>query len=224
LDKQYSKEEYDDLVPKIREHMNAMPYIDKKGRQYRYGEFFPAEISLFGYNETDAQEFFPLNKDEILESGYAWKEIEKKEHETTISWRDLEDNISDVNEPILKEVILCQDWDNDEKGAIRHNCTKAFRITEREFEFYKRFNLPLPRKCPNSRHYQRFVMRNPVKLWHRACQCAGERSDNGAYTNLATNHQSHAQSDHCPNEFETSYSPERKEIIYCEKCYQAEVV
>lgn len=27
----------------------------------------------------------------------------------------------------------------------------------------------------------------------------------------------------CQNEFETSYSPDRPEIIYCEKCYQQEI-
>ena len=26
------------------------------------------------------------------------------------------------------------------------------------------------------------------------------------------------------DKFETSYAPEKKEIVYCEKCYQAEVV
>ena len=28
----------------------------------------------------------------------------------------------------------------------------------------------------------------------------------------------------CPNEFETTYSPDRPEIVYCEQCYQQEVV
>jgi hypothetical protein len=28
----------------------------------------------------------------------------------------------------------------------------------------------------------------------------------------------------CPNKFETSYSPEREETVYCEECYQAELV
>ncbi len=28
----------------------------------------------------------------------------------------------------------------------------------------------------------------------------------------------------CSNEFETSYVPDRKEIVYCEQCYNAEVV
>src|SRR3989344_6278225 len=38
LNKQYTKEEYEKLVPRIIEHMNQMPYVDKKGRIYRYGE------------------------------------------------------------------------------------------------------------------------------------------------------------------------------------------
>jgi len=28
----------------------------------------------------------------------------------------------------------------------------------------------------------------------------------------------------CSNEFETSYAPERREIVYCEGCYLREVV
>ncbi len=41
------------------------------------------------------------------------------------------------------------------------------------------------------------------------------------YKNLAKHHL-HGEK-HCPNEFETSYAPDRPEIIYCEKCYQQEV-
>jgi hypothetical protein len=41
LNKQYTKEEYEELLPKIIKHMNDMPYVDKKGRVYKYGEFFP---------------------------------------------------------------------------------------------------------------------------------------------------------------------------------------
>ena len=62
LNKQYTKEEYEELVPKIIKHMNDMPYIDAKGRIYKYGEFFPPELSPFCYNETIAQEYFPFNQ------------------------------------------------------------------------------------------------------------------------------------------------------------------
>jgi hypothetical protein len=82
-------------------------------------------------------------------------------------------------------------------------------------------NLPLPRLCPNCRHYQRLKQRNPLKLWKRHCQCAGGKSSNGVYQNTVVhNHGTNP----CPNEFETSYSPERPEIIYCEECYLKEVV
>ena len=33
----------------------------------------------------------------------------------------------------------------------------------------------------------------------------------------------HHHSRKCSNEFETSYAKDRKEIVYCEQCYNAEV-
>jgi len=60
-----------------------------------------------------------------------------------------------------------------------------------------------------------------MKLWKRKCQCAGKHSDNKIYKNQ-TGHP-HYKDKHCPNEFQTTYSPKRKEIVYCEKCYQEEV-
>ena len=36
LNKQYTKEEYEELVPKIIKHMDDMPYADSKGRIYKY--------------------------------------------------------------------------------------------------------------------------------------------------------------------------------------------
>ncbi|MDP3785055.1 MAG: hypothetical protein Q8R12_03190, partial [bacterium] len=80
LNKQYTKEEYEKLVPRIIEHMNQMPYIDQKGRVYKYGEFFPPELSPFAYNETIAQEYFPLTREEALEQGYSWKDPEPRNY------------------------------------------------------------------------------------------------------------------------------------------------
>ena len=67
----------------------------------------------------------------------------------------------------------------------------------------------------------RFAMTNPYRLWVRQCQCTGIASKNGEHKNVAAHFHS---SNPCPTEFETSYAPERPEIIYCEQCYQAEVV
>jgi hypothetical protein len=235
LNRQYTKEEYERLVPRIIEHMNEMPYVDKRGRVYKYGEFFPTELSPFAYNETVAQEYFPLTKEEAENQGYTWKDPEPRTYEITLQSDDLPDHIKDVTDSILKEVIQCahaKGSPSDSSGQIadaicNEQCTTAFRIIPQELEFYQKMNLPLPRLCPNCRHYQRIKQRNPLKLWHRTCTCNGTESgvtnqESGyRYTNTST----HFHKDQpCPNEFETSYAPEREEIVYCEECYQQEVV
>ncbi len=216
LNKQYTKEEYEKLVPKIIAHMNEMPYVDEKGRKYCYGEFFPAAFSPFAYNETIAQEYFPLTKDEAAEQGYAWKDQEAKGYSVTLPVEEIVDDIKFADESILNQVIECA-----HEGRCNDQCTKAFRIIPQELLFYKRMNLPIPDLCPNCRHFERLKRRNPIHLWHRACQCAGTKSENGVYTNTAA-HQHGAGK--CTNEFETSYSPDRPEIVYCEQCYQAEII
>lgn len=67
LNKQYSREEYEAIVPRIIELMQ------KTGE---WGEFFHAKLSPFAYNETMAQEYYPLSKEEILQKGLRW--IDKK--------------------------------------------------------------------------------------------------------------------------------------------------
>jgi len=205
LNKQYAKEEYEKLVPKIIQHMNDMPYKDSKGKTYKYGEFFPPELSPFCYNETVAQEYFPLSKEEVLSRGYKWKNSEERNYKIDIKNKDILDYIKDTGEDIVGKVIECA-----HQGRCNEQCTEAFRIIGEEFSFYKRMNLPLPKFCPNCRHYKRISQRNPFRLWHRGCMCG------------KTNHPSHSDT-RCKNEFETSYAPERPEIIYCEKCYQQEI-
>jgi len=198
LNKPYSKEEYFQMVEKIKKHMDEMPYTDKQGRVYKYGEFFPPELSPFAYNETIAQEYFPLTKEEALKQGYKWKEREKRNYQATLKTEDIPDNISDVDNNITKEVIECATPENEREKT---NCTSAFKIIPQELEFYKKMNIPLPRYCPNCRHHHRLKNRNPLKLYKRTCMKEG-----------------------CDVEFETTYAPDRPEIVYCEKCYQKEVV
>jgi hypothetical protein len=216
LNKQYSKKEYEELVPKIKKHMDEMPYIDSKGRTYKYGEFFPAEISSFGYNESTAWEYFPLSKEDAIKEGHPWKEAEDKSYEPTKKWSELPEATSEVSDDVLKDVILCQSWEEDSEKAKEHNCTMAFKVIPNELAFYRQMNIPLPRKCPNTRAYERTFLRNPIKLWPRQCMC-----DYKVYENDSKH--VHHDDGRCPNEFETSYAPERKEIVYCESCYQQEV-
>lgn len=209
LNKQYSKEEYFDLLKKIKEHMNSMPYTDKKGCVYKYGEFFPAELSPHSYNQSVANEHFPLDKTKVLSQGYTWHDASPKEYEITLEASRISDLISDIGEKILAEVIKCQ------------NCSRAYRILVSELNFLKKHKLPIPRQCVNCRHAERISWRNSFKLYKKKCFCGGEKSLNTAYQNTAKH--SH-DTEPCPNEFETSYSPDRPEIVYCENCYNSEVV
>lgn len=198
LNKQYTKEEYNELVPKIIEHMNNMPYVDLRGRVYKYGEFFPSELSPFAYNETIAYDYYPIAQEEALKAGFKWKDPEEKNYNITIKNEDIPETISEIDDSsITKEVIECA-----HKGECEeHQCSRAFRLIPQELLLYRRLNLPLPDLCSNCRHYRRLRSRNPPKLWHRSCMKEG-----------------------CSNEFETSYAPDRPEIIYCESCYQNEVI
>ena len=216
LNKQYTQEEYEKLIPKIKKQMNEMPYVDKEGRIYRYGEFFPTELSSWAYNETWAQKYFPLTKEEALEKGFNWHDEEKRDFKITLNSKDLPNNIKDVSDSILDEVIECE-----HKGDCNEQCTTAFRILPNELSFYRQMNLALPHLCSNCRYGQRIKKKNPLNLWHRKCMCDGTESSNKEYKNVSN----HFHGDNpCQNEFETAITDERKEIVYCKECYQAEFI
>ncbi len=192
LNKQYEKEEYESLKAKIVEHMK------KTGE---WGEFFPTTISPFAYNETVAQHYFPMTKEEVLAKGWHWHDRDSRDYKVTLSHADLPKTISLTGDGIVNEIISCSSQDTEERKKIHTACATAFRITPDELNLHKKMNMPLPEQCFPCRFRDRLNRRTPRKLWHRNCMNEG-----------------------CKNEFETSYSPDRAEIIYCESCYQQEVV
>ncbi|MDA2922833.1 hypothetical protein MYX07_06245 [Patescibacteria group bacterium AH-259-L07] len=78
-------------------------------------------------------------------------------------------------------------------------CGYNYRLIPSELAFYKRMILPIPRKCFNCRYLDRLRRRGPFTLYARTC-------------------------DKCGKAIQTTYAPERKEIVYCEACYKQEVV
>lgn len=193
LNKKYSKEEYNELVARIKKDMQENPYIDKRGISYGYGEFFPNELSYFSYNESTAQEYFPLTKEQAENKGFAWKDEEVRAYNITIEDDKIPDNIKDVSDAIIEDIIGCK-----HNQTCNHQCTQAFKIIPNELQFYRKMKIPIPDLCPNCRHFERLARRNPLKLWARNCA-------------------------KCQKEVMSSYAPDRPEIVYCEKCYQQEV-
>jgi len=208
FNKQYTKEEYIELLEKIKQHMNDIPYINDRGLVYKYGEFFPIEMSIFAYNETLLQDQFPSTKEQAEKEGFIWREQNRKEYETTISASDLPESINDVDKEITKELIECL------------GCKKAYRIIFDEFQFLKNSKLPLPRYCFDCRFARRQTHMVPPLLKESQCMCNGEHSLNSQYNNMEV-HKSHSNN-RCTNTFETAYNIDT-EIIYCEDCYKKEV-
>lgn len=94
--------------------------------------------------------------------------------------------IKQVTDDILQHAIICE------------VSGKPFKIIRQELEFYRKHHLPIPKRHPDQRHFDRMALRNPRKLRDRTCA-------------------------KCGTAIKTSYAPERKEIVYCESCYNKEI-
>ncbi len=78
-------------------------------------------------------------------------------------------------------------------------CTRKYTINPLELELLRKMNQPLPDRCLKCREQGLFARLQSPRLYARQC-------------------------DKCQKDIETSYSPERPEIVYCESCYQQEVM
>ncbi len=193
LNKQYTKEEYDQKVAEIIANM------EKSGE---WGEFFPVTMSPFGYNESLAQDYFPLSKEQATKSSAKWQDqdFSPKYEGSTYTPKDIKFYQSEKNpkaqeeiNKVLSEIIKCE------------TTGKPFKLQAPELAFYIKNNIQIPTKHPDQRHKERFELTNPLTLWHRQCDC----EESG-----------HDHSGRCPIQFETTYAPDRPEKIYCEECYQ----
>jgi hypothetical protein len=202
LNKQYTKEEYEKLVPKIIEHMRKTSYQSPNGsgtgQAGEWGEFFPVELSPFAYSETIAQEYFPLSKEEILKRGWRWRDQtdEMPKVSKVIPAEKLPDAIDDIPDDILNWAIIPEG--GDPSAGSGPSAKRPFKITKQELDFYRKMRLPIPHFHPDERHHRRMALRNLRKLWKRPCMKCGKT-------------------------METTYAPDRPEIVYCEECYLKEV-
>lgn len=173
LNKQYKPEEYEAMVGRIIEHMKAAG---------EWGEFFPARMSPFAYNESSAYDnVLPsFTEKGATERGYRWKKIDPKEHQPQTC--EVPAHIKDVPDAITNEILACS------------RCGKNYKIVPQELIFYRRNNIPIPISCFDCRHRARLLRRGPRRLYDRNCA-------------------------RCGTDIKTIYMPEKKDIVYCEKCY-----
>lgn len=147
LNKAYSKSDFESLKERLSAHMKQTG---------EWGKFLPKDLSCFGYNESCAQEYYPLDKTSALKTGYSWYERDNLNsyQGPTI---EIADNITAITDQITKDILTCS------------SCLKNYRIVQQELNFYRKHNIPAPHQCHICRYNFRQSFRNPRVLWDRNC-------------------------------------------------------
>jgi len=176
-------------------------------KKYSKEEYFELKEKIIEHmkNIGEYGEFFPPNIAPICYNetqGNYYMPLTKEE---VLSYGWLwEDKIPGVFEKETMSTNKIPDSIKDVENSITKEifrcitCSKNYNIASNELIFYKNENIPIPRNCPECRYKRRFKIKLPRELYRRKC-------------------------DKCKIEMESSYSLERPEIVYCEKCYQQEV-
>ncbi|MFA4930916.1 MAG: hypothetical protein WC570_03575 [Patescibacteria group bacterium] len=213
LNKQYSREEYEILVPQIIEKMMA---------DGQWGDFFPMQMVPFGYNETIANDYYPLTAEEAEKKGLKWQ----PDIESIKTVGDYYVPLADIRQydPTFAKATAGEAKEEIEKclnGIIKCEVSeKLFKITPHELRQYIKMGIPVPTKHPEVRHKERFARMNPRHLWQRRCMCEGKgSSDKDQGSSNVCGHEGR-----CQKEFETTYAPDRKEKVYCDGCYQKSIL
>lgn len=141
LNRSYSESEYTTMRAKIIAHMKQTG---------EWGSYLPTVVSPFGYNETIAQEYFPLTKSQAATLGFSWYTASEK---TTPA--------------------------NAAQAQTCTQCRKSFRFVPQELTFYAKAKVAPPTHCPDCRRTRRLLERGPYHLWERECsQCQNSITTN----------------------------------------------
>ncbi len=147
LNKQYTKEVYEALVPRIIEHMT---------KSKEWGEFFPISLSPFAYNETLAQDAFPQTQLEATQQNWPWHQDplgSSYQGERVI----IPNQIDEVADTILEKILTCE------------SCEKHYKIIRQELDFYRTHQIALPHHCIDCRYKDRTKNHYQFQLFSRTC-------------------------------------------------------
>ncbi len=163
-----------------------------------WGEFFPIKYSPFGINETEAIKELGLSKDEALNLGYAWyDDIQQTKGKETMEQKNIPASINNVEDKITDEILACIE------------CSRNYKILPDELLLYHRLLVPIPEKCFFCRSLEREKRRGGYDLINRECDCTKG---------------SHNHTGKCDNQFETFFTDKEPRPIFCEDCYQKELI
>ncbi|MDD4530177.1 MAG: hypothetical protein PHO80_01330 [Candidatus Gracilibacteria bacterium] len=218
LNKPYSESEYFKTISKLIKNLMI---------EDNWGRFFPSDLTCFPYNDSDTLWFYPIknkiifdkkeliSKEVINESGKGdlylslgnsyvkegYLDLGGQE-KIKVKWRTKE---KEINVPEGLELIKSENVPhiknvkNDilNKAIICEISQRPFRIVKLELDFYKKHNLPIPRKHPDIRFFERLHKKPERKLCLINCS-------------------------KCDKEILSNYSSDSDSQVYCQECYNKE--
>lgn len=149
LNKQYEAADYQKTAARLARHMRETG---------EWGKFFPQSISLFGYNETVAADFYPLTEAEARIRGFLWH----TESERSQSAGPVLTAAPAGREELLKTVWSCIE------------CGGPHRIQPHEAALHEKIGVPPPPHCFDCRHRARVQQVNKRVFFDRTCGSCGQ--------------------------------------------------
>ena len=180
LNRQYSAEDYQTLVSKIVQGMIA---------RGEWGEFFKPQLSHFGYDESQAQEYFPLNSEQAKAADFNWSGLQPPAPQAArvLKPEQLRTPPHELPAAEIEELLA--------SAVTCESSGRLFRFTRQELEFYTKLKLPLPRRHPEQRHFERIRRRGRAELRDSVCV-------------------------KCSRLVQTGLSEEDYPRVHCEDCYR----
>lgn len=149
LNKQYSKDAYEAVFPRIVKHM------ENTGE---WGEFFPIQLCIFPYNTSLAQDYFPITEAEAKAKGYYWHDPQKTKKPSEYH---LPSSLEEIDDSIIQKTLACD------------TCGTNYKIIDQELKLSRKIGVIPSRLCPDCRSKELISWKNPRKLWARTCDSCG---------------------------------------------------
>ncbi|MFA5792300.1 MAG: zinc-ribbon domain containing protein [Candidatus Gracilibacteria bacterium] len=146
LNKKYDKATYESLKNRLVEYMKQTG---------EWGEFPSIKIAPNAYNETMANEYFPLTREQALQKGYTWKDQEEKLNVPATG--EIKNSILETGDEVVNQIFACK------------KCGKNYKVLSQEIALHKKIGVALSAFCPSCRQMNLMALKNPRKLFDRNC-------------------------------------------------------
>lgn len=185
----------------LRQAQNCI--LNKSYTKHEYEQLFE-QLKNHMKETGEWGQFFPLKiapyayNETVAHAWWPWSKAEVLKR--GLKWKKSEDQAmyqADFYHP--PDTLNKGNSDLSQKILACQNCQKNYRLIKPEIEFYQEHNVPIPAQCFECRQTAREALMNPRELHNRTCE-------------------------RCRKSIQTTFAPDRPEIVWCEECYLNQAV